>query len=299
MVPWKKPHEFCKKVRWFEKYDQIALNGSRQIMNTQDGSKGGKEQEYLSKRVLVNGQFVTLYSINGQTWLSSPEEIPELMARLENARIMLANPEKPEGESQQAKAAPAEAPAPKIVQNKYRMKGPKPRPILKQGGVVIKGTPIEPISASGTVVSFSHDQEIAEETSASSKVGRAGSQKTKLTAKAKNNSPKHIAPVLAAPGKVKKAALPQKPVAKVSSGKPPVAAKSKAAPAAVKQPAAKAQAPVKASVTKKSAPPERKAAPVKKAAPIKKAANAKVAKPVAKAKSQKVKAKNSNKKSSR
>ncbi len=172
------------------------------IMNTQEGSKGSKEQEYLSKKVLVNGQFVTLYSINGQTWLSSPEEIPELMARLENARIMLSNPEKAEAEAQQPKPAPTEAQPPKVIQNKYRMKGPKPRPILKQGGVVIKGTPIEPISASHTVVSFSHDQQMAEEQSNASGRPRTATGKSKTSGKAK--APKHIAPVLSLVSKSKK-----------------------------------------------------------------------------------------------
>lgn len=128
-------------------------------MNTPHNKSDSSDVKYLSKQVLVNGQFVTLYSVNGQTWISSPEDIPDLMARLENARIVLNNGEKP-GDTPTEKAKTVEGnkdkesaeAAPKLPPNKYRMKGPKPRPILRQGGLVIKGTPIEPISASSTVV---------------------------------------------------------------------------------------------------------------------------------------------------
>lgn len=266
-------------------------------MNTQDGSKGSKEQEYLSKRVLVNGQFVTLYSINGQTWLSSPEEIPELMARLENARIMLANPEKAEAEAQQAKPQPAEAQAPKVMQNKYRMKGPKPRPILKQGGVVIKGTPIEPISASSTVVSFSHDQQIADEEIGNSSRSRNEAGKSKAAAKGK--APKHIAPVLSIVGKSKKQAVaaqeaPKTPNAKSGTMKSREAAKAKEAAAASKKTSDKKTLSTKSVVGKKpvAAKKEQKTASAKKAS---KAAP----KAAPKTKTQKAKPASSKKKSSR
>ncbi len=261
-------------------------------MNTQEGSKGSKEQEYMSKKVLVNGQFVTLYSINGVTWLSSPEEIPELMARLENARIMLANPEKPEGESQPAKAAPTEAQAPKVVQNKYRMKGPKPRPILKQGGVVIKGTPIEPISASGTVVSFSHDQEAAEEAKTTSKKGRPEALKQKQAAKGKNATPKHIAPVLATSTKVKKEVVPGKVAAKPAGVKVVAASKAKAA-APAKPVVGKVSVAAKATPAKKPVVAERKAAPAKKAVKVKAAKASPKAKSGGKAKTSTSKKKSS------
>lgn len=262
-------------------------------MNTHDGSKGSKEQEYLSKKVLVNGQFVTLYSINGQTWLSSPEEIPELMARLENARIMLTNPEKPEGEAPPAKAPTTDAQAPKVAQNKYRMKGPKPRPILKQGGVVIKGTPIEPISASGTVMSFSHDQEMEEDTKRDSKRGRAEPQKGKAAVKAKNVAPKHIAPVLGPVGKSKKQPVPEKPVTKAAASKAPVASKAKAVPVPVKQVVSKRAPVAKAAAAKKASAPERKAAPVKKVT------KAKVVRTANKSKASKTKPASDKKKTSR
>jgi len=262
-------------------------------MNTHDSSKGSKEQEYLSKRVLVNGQFVTLYSINGQTWLSSPEEIPELMARLENARIMLANPEKAEGDAQPAKTPPAEPQAPKVAQNKYRMKGPKPRPILKQGGVVIKGTPIEPISASGTVMAFSHDEEMAQDSKSDAKHGRAEPHKGKSAVKAKNVAPKHIAPVIAPVGKSKKQPAAEKVVIKSVAAKAPVAGKGKAAPVAVKQAVGKS-----ASVAK-STPAKKPSAPQRKAAPVKKAAKAKTSKTAVKAKPSKTKPASAKKRTSR
>ena len=263
-------------------------------MNTQDGSKGSKEQEYLSKKVLVNGQFVTLYSINGQTWLSSPEEIPELMARLDNARIMLNNPEKPEGEAPQVKPQPAEAHAPKVAQKQYRMKGPQPRPILKQGGVVIKGTPIEPISASSTVVSFSHDQEMAEETSGGAKRARHESTKTRGSGKLKVAAPKHIAPVMKNVGKAKKSVVPEKSAAKAINAKASPAPKAKEVAPASKKVSAKTVASARPLPSKKpvAVKTERKAAPVKKT--VKSAA-----KPVVKAKSQKAKPASSKKKSSR
>ena len=148
-------------------------------MNFRDTSVEALDGKYLSKRVMVNGQFVTLYSANGQTWVSSPEDLPDLMDRLENARITLNTAEKvTEGESKavaKPEGKPGEkveekAPQPKFVQPKYRMKGPKPRPILRQGGIVIQGTPIEPISASNTLMSFSSDlpeEDVAPEKEAS------------------------------------------------------------------------------------------------------------------------------------
>ncbi len=136
-------------------------------MTTQDQAAGGQTGEYLSKKVIVNGQFVTLYSSNGHTWLSSPEELPEVMARLENIRISMTDLKgqvmglgakseakgeakgsevKAEGEKPPVASAPSEP----VISNpsKYRMKGPKPRPILRQGGVVVKGISVEPFSAS-------------------------------------------------------------------------------------------------------------------------------------------------------
>ncbi|MEY4701824.1 MAG: hypothetical protein RL326_2011 [Pseudomonadota bacterium] len=263
-------------------------------MNTHDGSKGSKEQEYLSKRVLVNGQFVTLYSLNGQTWLSSPEEIPELMARLDNTRIMLSNPEKPEGEAQQAKPQSAEPPAAKTASNKYRMKGPKPRPILKQGGVVIKGTPIEPISASNTVVSFSHDQEMAEEAGSSPKRTQVEVSKTKGSGKLKTAAAKHIAPVLSTVGKAKKSGLPEKSALKATKAKSAAVTKSKEVTIAAKKPALKATPSPRPSGSKKpgAAKSGRKAAPVQKIAKS-------AAKSVTKAKAKKGKPAPSKKKSAR
>lgn len=48
------------------------------------------QEKYITKDVAINGQIITLYSSNGQTWLSSPEEVEQVMTRLENTRITLA-----------------------------------------------------------------------------------------------------------------------------------------------------------------------------------------------------------------
>lgn len=133
-------------------------------MSTQDSSSGDHSQQYLSKRVMINGQFVTLYSVNGVTWLSSPEDIPDTMARLDNTRVTLSEEKTPEGEKEKgdqgekdAKGEKDAALAPKTPGSQYRMKGPKPRPILRQGGKVVEGTPIEPISASAVNIKGAAD----------------------------------------------------------------------------------------------------------------------------------------------
>ena len=122
---------------------------------------------------MINGQFVTLYSLNGQTWLSSPEDIPDTMARLESSRISLTDAkEEQEGkgakDDKAAKSGKSEsqasgksedkgAAAPKSPHSQYRVKGPKPRPVLRQGGKVVKGSPVDPISGSEVKVKASVD----------------------------------------------------------------------------------------------------------------------------------------------
>ncbi|MFN4896650.1 MAG: hypothetical protein ACK5GN_01295 [Pseudomonadota bacterium] len=200
-------------------------------MNFRDANQDTTEQKYISKRVLINGQFVTLYSANGQTWLSSPEDIPALMDRLDNARVTLNTAEKvAEGESPKVAGAEAtekkaEAPAPeRTLATKYRMKGPKPRPILRQDGVVIKGTPIEPISASNTVMSFSSDVAQPDDR-------KKGGAAAKSAKSAKNKPVKLIAPVAEkkpakglSRGSSSKAAAGKAAASKVAASK--VAAKS-------------------------------------------------------------------------
>lgn len=237
-------------------------------MNFRDSSQGSTEKKYISKKVLINGQFVTLYSLNGQTWLSSPEDIPALMDRLENARVTLNAAEKvaegedgklagAEAKDKKEKKPEAEAPE-RVLATKYRMKGPKPRPILRQDGVVIKGTPIEPISASGTVMSFSSD--VIE---SAKKTGAKSAQSTKS---AKDKAPKIIAPV--APKKPLKGAA-QTAAAKRSADKKKVISKhveiaaetktqAKVKPVGFAKEKIKTKTPVKQQVAKK--------APVKKVA---------------------------------
>lgn len=135
-------------------------------MSAQESSITEKSSQYLSKRVKINGQFVTLYSLNGVTWLSSPEDIPDTMARLENTRITLSDPEAEGEEKASKKDAKGDAKGakeqektppqpPKAPNSQYRMKGPKPRPILRQGGKVVEGTPIDPVSGSAVNVKAS------------------------------------------------------------------------------------------------------------------------------------------------
>jgi len=109
-------------------------------MTTHQGNADDSHPKYLIKTVLINGQNVTLYSTNGQTWLSSPDQLPEVMERLENARVLLNDP-KGEGATM----------PPKPTAARYRMKGPKPRPILQPDGSLKYPDPV-PISASETEV---------------------------------------------------------------------------------------------------------------------------------------------------
>lgn len=240
-------------------------------MTSQDSQKNPSELQYLSKRVLVNGQFVTLYSTNGQTWLSSPEEIPELMARLENARIVLSNGEKPEeGNAQkpQKGEGASESPAPlKMAANKYRMKGPKPRPILKQDGVVIKGTPIEPISASTTVVTVSATESSAS-TKASVKSKKGAPVKSRESVKAAVMNAKSAAAAKTLKGKAEKAPIAAKsnPVAQMKKPVPVKAsARVKAVAAKKVEPKVKAKLPAKPAVAKRPVAAKKKATPAKKA----------------------------------
>jgi hypothetical protein len=254
-------------------------------MTAQESSSSSQGQQYLSKKVKVNGQFVTLYSLNGLTWLSSPEDLQNTMERLDSSRVTF-NDQKGEKNEKDAKDAkdgkgdkgekPA-APAPKMASSQYRMKGPKPRPILRQGGKVVEGPPIEPPSAAAVNM----------------KTGLESIPQIKLTPAEKGpRRAKLVAPIAQRrPGQVK----PPKvvPPAKTPSGKGAVAAKGKAAPSvapvSVKgvkkvvapvaaKPKKVAQAPVKVAkappVAKKVAKPQKvakksvaKPAKVKKAAP--------------------------------
>jgi hypothetical protein len=275
-------------------------------MNLRDSNQSSGDGKYISKRVMVNGQFVTLYSANGQTWVSSPEEIPSLMERLENARITLTSGEKPqEGDAQPAakpvetkekqEASPA---APKVLQTKYRMKGPKPRPILRQGGKVIEGTPIEPVSASSTTVSFSsEDGEVMrihppmEPLKRSHKTESTGTRKkliaplspkvlkAKAAAEAKSAATKALAAKSKKIVEVKGKAQPKDSAPRAHAA---VQSKAKVAKSVVAKPAAQK---AKGKTTAKSA---KKAAPARKAQ-AKAARSSKSTKPAAKAKSKKAK----------
>lgn len=240
------------------------------------------KQEYLTKKVMVNGQFVTLYSLNGQTWLSSPEEIPEVMARLDNSRITLTEAGKDGTAAPVPEAAkPAERPAPVVpspvappttLASKYRMKGPKPRPILRQNGMSIKGTPVEPFSASEVQVS---PQQKAPAKAANPKEARAklkaplrAERGATVPAKGASSMPKGkkiSAPTAAAKAPVKVGKEAKLPQAKVASKPVRVpAAQAKTTPALKVLKGALKKGPV----VKKSQSPKGKAKP---AAGLKKA----------------------------
>jgi hypothetical protein len=268
-------------------------------MSAQESSSGDQQQNYLSKRVMINGQFVTLYSANGQTWLSSPEEIPDMMARLDNTRVILGEAKDPEGDKKDSKDDKAgkekeAAPVAKAPGSQYRMKGPKPRPILRQGGKVVEGTPIEPISGSAVNIKGAADTTIPTVKLSPMEQGirrgkivapiaqkRPGKPKVTPPTPSKNNklTPSEVKGSLG--GKGKAAMEPKR------SKAPPVAPKDvtkgvKKVAAQVKQ----AKAPAKAKVVKKvAAKPIKEAkrpiAKGKKVSAVKKSS----AKPVAKKRS--------------
>lgn len=240
----------------------------------------GEQPPYLSKKVKVNGQFVTLYSTNGLTWLSSPEDLQDTMARLENTRVTLGDGKPAEGEEKSEKGDKGEkgekaaAAPPKLPGSQYRMKGPKPRPILRQGGKVVEGTPIEPVSASAMNMKGAADVELP---TVKLSPMEQGIRRGKIVAPLAQRRPGKVKEALA---KAKKGAAPTK-VAAAAPGKQlpptkaPLASTKKGAtplPAPVK--AAKANAPVsKATKTLKAAPVAKKVVKVKPVA--KKAVKAK------------------------
>lgn len=245
-------------------------------MTSQESSSSSQGQQYLSKKVKVNGQFVTLYSVNGLIWLSSPEDLENTMDRLDSTRVSF-NDQKGERNEKDAKDAkdskdakgdkgeqPA-APAPKMASSQYRMKGPKPRPILRQGGKAVEGPPIEPPSAAAVNM----------------KTGLEYLPQIKLTpAEEGPRRAKLVAPIAQRrPGQVKPPKLA--PPVKIPSGKGAVASKGKAAPPVALvsvQGGKKVAAPVAAKLKKGAQEPVKVAqVPVKvaKAPPVAK----KVAKP--------------------
>lgn len=239
------------------------------------------KKEYLTKKVKVNGQFVTLYSANGHTWLSSPEEIPEIMARLENNRVTLAEAAPPEAGTAPDKAAaptakPAEKPLSPVapatsIASKYRLKGPKPRPILQQNGMVFKGTPVEPFSASEVSVEVQTKPAVksGKEVRAKLKAPVRADKVAVLSAKgaplAKGKKIKE-APVQAAPSVAKGAkGVASKPVPPKKGGAKPVkmvTLKSKPDPRIVKGSHKKSESPKKSATS--SAKPKGKAQPAAK-----------------------------------
>jgi len=285
-------------------------------MSAQDSSSSDQSQQYLSKRVMINGQFVTLYSVNGVTWLSSPEDIPNTMARLDNTRITLTEESVPEGDKGKGekgdkgekgeKVEKAAAPPPKTPGSQYRMKGPKPRPILRQGGKVVEGTPIEPISASSVNIKGAADVALPQVKLSPMEQGLRRGKIVAPIAQRRPGKPKVTPPpakkvaVAAAPVKGKApVAAPVKPSVPAKLAKAVKAAPQKMEKSAKVVAAVKA-APVKAA-SSKAAPAKAAPAKVSKVAPKKVAKPDKVAKKVApkKAVAKKSASKSSSKKRSR
>jgi len=216
----------------------------RESVNTDGG------QEYQSKKVSINGQTVTLYSSNGQTWFSSPEEIPEVMARLDNTRILLNDPK--------GEAAPL---PPKATSAKYRIRGPKPRPILQQDGRAITGTPVDPISASSVEVKMG---DTALEVVNNARKGEGHSAGASRKGESRAERKKLVAPVSTGPKPVKVAAT------KAAPADSKVAAKVKAESATPKKvAAAKATKEAKPSTTPEKAASVVGKSGAKKATPTK------------------------------
>lgn len=256
-------------------------------MGAQDSSSVEQSQQYLSKRVMINGQFVTLYSVNGVTWLSSPEDIPNTMARLDNTRVTLSEEKGPDGEKSEKKdekvengekaaapaPAPTPAPAPKPQGSQYRMKGPKPRPSLRQGGKVVEGTPIEPISASSVNIKGAADVALPQVKLSPMEQGIRRGKIVAPIAQRRPGKPKVTpAPTKKVAPSAQKVVAPVGKVAVPAKGKmPPVPAKAVAATKVAK---GVKSSPKVVESTKKVAPPA-KAASKKAAQPAPK----KVAKP--------------------
>ena len=243
------------------------------MTTARDGSSDSQEPQYLTKKVVLNGQTVTLYSANGVTWLSSPDQLPDVMARLENTRILLTDPKA--AAEQGITPQPA---APKAPGARYRMKGPKPRPILQPDGTLLPPTERAPVAATDTKVSLSSEGvEVLDDSPAArikqlrapkEEAKKAAAKVAKVEAKAVASAAKSVKTKVAAPPakQAKAAALaknanpvkPQKPGKLGKLVKVAKAAKEKNAPSkAVKSVKTKAATSVKATKggTKKAAKP--------------------------------------------
>lgn len=202
---------------------------------TQRGSiSSDPKTGYLCKKVLVNGQTVTLYSLNGQTWLSSPEQLPEIMERLDCTRILLNDPKAEEQGGDEKSAKPAPVPAPALIKPsmpKYRMRGPKPRPILDQGGGAISGPPVESVPASALEVKLpTHPIQ------RDSEGGAELAQPKKLVAPVSKGARPAVRRATAAVTKSKRQeVVPKRSDKTVAAGKRPTKPQLKAAPVKVKR----------------------------------------------------------------
>jgi hypothetical protein len=226
------------------------------MTTSHDGSSDSSEPKYLTKKVVLNGQTVTLYSLNGATWLSSPDQLPDVMARLDNTRILLTDPKAAAEQGITAPPAP-----PKSTGARYRMKGPKPRPILQPDGTLLPPSERLPAPAVDTEVKLSADNvEVLDDSPAERirqlRAPKEAAKKAELASK-KQALNKASTPQKVSGGKALSTKQVPTKAAKVAAGK---VSESKAVDSKSKS-AAKSQAAHKTQSTKNSA----SKAPLKKA----------------------------------
>ena len=182
-----------------------------------------KQEKYLSKQVKLGGHSVTLYSINGLTWVSDPSGLTELMDRLENARVSFNDPKGAAGDKDKNKQ-----------KEKFKPRGPRGAAPTQQDEGELEDDGYE-----DTDLENESDDEVKEPDHSDEEVVA----KSKKLAKPALPS-KSVAPV-----QEKKAQLKVIPGKGNKAAKPAVAVK---APAKAKKPAA--AKPAKAAAPKKSAP---------------------------------------------
>jgi hypothetical protein len=209
---------------------------------------------YMTKTVKVGGNIVTLYSINGMTWLSRPEDLPSTMERLENSRITLNDP-KGEGS--------ATSPLQKPTREQFGPRGVRGAPPTRIVGDSAVGDD-EEMGADGADEPDDHDDDAADSAPLAADEGDEGPDRARLSddhddVDEDDDEPREKAPP--APKKAAQTTAPKlkaapvkgaAPVAKTKT-KPQVAAKTKAAPAKKAAKAAPAKSVKKPTQAKKAA----------------------------------------------
>jgi hypothetical protein len=211
----------------------------------------------MTKTVKVGGKNVTLYSMNGMTWLSRPEDLPSTMERLEKSRITLNDP-KGEGGS-------SSSPLQKPTRENFRPRGVRGAPPTR--------TEEDSEAVDDDVITAGADVEAYDDDIEDLLPGKVEDDDDDIVDIAPVSdddevvvASKKVVPIAAAPAPKKstrqvakpKAAAPAKTAAPVVKAKPapkpgakPKAAAKKKAPKAVPANAAKKSAPAKKAAPKK------------------------------------------------